>query len=377
MTTKVALTRCDRYVADDVFRAVKTAVDLVGGIGAFVKRDERVLIKPNMLTDAGPEEGVCTHPEVVRAVIRLIKPVTKNISCGDSPSVFGEKKDAERVYEATGIKKVCVDEGVALVHFAAPRMHGRYPLTDELDRIDRLINVPKFKTHGLTVLTAGVKNLFGLVVGMNKVLIHRDFVHPEDLSRAIMDIYLARRPDLTILDGIVAMEGEGPGSCGTLRSLGLVAASPDALAMDRVLARIMGLSPEAVPTIREALRRGISGEADVVGEPLEGFRQRDFFLPKASVLQRLPRWSTGLVKVILNLRPWIDVRLCRDCGACVRSCPASAIARARGRMTIDSRRCQVCLCCQEVCPYAAIRVRNNIFLNLRNRLKSESPCTKR
>lgn len=364
MTQKVALARCAGYASEDVFAAVRRAVDLAGGIHAFVKKDERVLIKPNMLTDAAPEEGVCTHPQVVRAVIRLIKPITPHIFCGDAPSVFGEKKEVDRVYEATGIKKICLQEGVGLVYFSAPRMHGRYALTDWLDRVDRLISVPKFKTHGLTVLTGGVKNLFGLVVGMNKMLVHRDFVHPRDLSRALIDIYALRRPDLTVLDGIVAMEGEGPGSSGTLRSLDLVAASADALSLDMILARIMGISPDAVPTNREALRRGMSPVFEVVGEPLEKFRGRDFILPKSSILQRLPRWSLGFVKIALSMRPWIEARKCRVCGACARSCPATAITRVQGRMKIDGLRCQVCLCCQEVCPYAAIHIRKNLFLNL-------------
>lgn len=371
MTQKVALSRCASYDLREVQDAVRRAVDLVGGISVFVRPGERVLIKPNMLTDAAPEEGICTHPEVVRAVIRLIRPMTKNIFCGDSPSVFGEKKDAEKVYAASGIKKVCQEEGVEMVHFAAPRMRGRYAMTDWLDRVDRLVNVPKLKTHGLTVLTAGVKNLFGLVVGMNKMMIHRDFPRPQDLSCAVVDLYQARRPDLTVLDGIVAMEGEGPGSSGTLKSLGLVAASADALALDFVLARLMGIAPETVPTNREAARRGLRPSFEIVGERLESFGSGKFALPKTSILERMPRWSLGLVKAILRMRPWIEASRCRVCFLCVKSCPAKAIGLADGRMKINNHRCISCLCCQEVCPHAAIVIRKNILLTFLSTAKKK------
>jgi uncharacterized protein (DUF362 family) len=129
MDYKVSLVRCESYDAAQVQAAVAEAVRLLGGIGRFVKPGEKVLLKPNLLTDAPPEKGVDTHPEVVRAVIRLLRPVTRHIVCGDSPSVWGEKKDVNRVYEVSGIKKVCAEEGVELVYFSGSRLVKGYPLT--------------------------------------------------------------------------------------------------------------------------------------------------------------------------------------------------------------------------------------------------------
>ena len=254
---QVSLVKCKSYDTARVEDAVKRAVDLLGGIERFVKPGEKVLLKPNLLTDAEPDKGITTHPEVLRAVIRLVRPITKNIFCGDAPSVWGEKRDVDRVYEKTGIKKVCNEEGAELVYFTDPVLKNGYPLTGWVFKCDRFINIPKFKTHGLTVLTAGIKNLFGLMIGMSKMKAHRDNPKPADLSKVLVDIYEIKKPDLNILDGVVAMEGQGPGSAGTLRNMDLIASSPDALCLDMALSSLMEVDFWDVPTNKEALRRGL------------------------------------------------------------------------------------------------------------------------
>ncbi len=371
--SKASLVRCNSYDAPLVEAAVKKSVDLMGGIGVFIKPGEKVLIKPNLLTGASPDQGITTHPEVVRAVIRLVKTVTPVVYCGDSPSVWGEVQDIDRVYEECGIKKVCKEEGVELVYFTKPQMRGSYPLTDWLDKCDRFVSVPKFKTHSLTVLTAGVKNLFGLVVGMNKMKIHYDHPRPEDLCKALIDLYELKAPDLTILDGIIAMEGQGPGSGGTLRPMNLLAASSDALSLDMVLCSVMGISVEAVPTNREALKRGLGpkgkDEIDILGEGLDSFCVKDFKLPKPTHLNEAPRWFLAIFKQLLKVRISANRKRCRVCGLCLKSCPAQAMAIEDGRIRIDNEKCLRCLCCQEICPANAIDIKKNLLLQLLERLR--------
>ncbi|MGE5279567.1 MAG: DUF362 domain-containing protein [Deltaproteobacteria bacterium] len=369
MNTSVAvsLERCPTYETARVEAAVRRALDLLGGIGAFVPPGARVLVKPNLLTDTAPEAGVTTHPEVVRAVLRCVKSVTPHVVCGDAPSVWGERKDVERVYAVTGMRRVCEEEGVAMVHFNTPRLRGSYPLTDQLDACERVISVPKFKTHGFTVLTAGVKNCYGFVVGMNKMKIHGDRPHPADLCAALVDIYEHCAPHLTVVDGITAMEGEGPGSSGTLRRLELVAASPDALAVDMVLAQIMGLEPQDIPTNREALRRRAAGAAtpriEVRGVAVDAFLVPDFALPRTTFFHRAPRWLLKFVRILLRMKPAIDAGKCRVCGVCRAACPAHAITQAR-RVTIEGKKCILCLCCQEVCPHGAVGLKKSLFLRM-------------
>jgi len=364
----VSLARCRTYETLEVEAAVRRAVDALGGIRAFIRPGERVLVKPNLLTDALPEAGVDTHPEVLRAVLRCIKAVTPHIVCGDAPSVWGKRRDVDRVYEVSGMRRVCDEEGVQMVYFNIPRLRGRYPLTDWLEKCDRVVSVSKFKTHGFTVLTAGIKNCYGFVVGMNKMKIHGESPCPQDLCRALVDIYELCRPHLNICDGIVAMEGEGPGSSGTLRTMELVAASPDALALDMVLAQIMGLEPDAIPTNREAMQRaqasGRTLDVAACGAPLASFVVKDFVLPRTTFFHRAPRWLLGAAKTLLRLRPVIDPAYCRVCGVCQKGCPASAIDNRGGRMVIDAQRCILCLCCQELCPHHAVSIKKSLFLRL-------------
>ncbi len=365
---RVSLVRCLNYDANEVFASIKESIDLLGGIENFVKPNEKVLIKPNLLTDAAPEQGIDTHPEIVRAIIRLLKPLTRNILCGDSPSVWGKKKDVDRVYEISGIKKVCQEEGANLVYFSDPIVKNGYPVADWVFKCDRLINVPKFKTHGFTVLTAGLKNLFGLIVGLHKMKIHRDNPKPVDLCKAIVDIYQIRKPDLNVLDGVVAMEGQGPGTSGNLKNFSLIAASVDALCMDMVLASIMGLKINDIPTNKEAISRGLGpkqlSSIEILGKSISDFESNDFKLPKTSALAKLPAWSLNIISILLSARPHVNSSMCRLCGLCLKSCPVGATCLENGRINIDRNKCILCLCCQEVCPHTAIDIKKGLIYSL-------------
>ncbi|HAJ57125.1 MAG TPA: hypothetical protein DCL35_05075 [Candidatus Omnitrophica bacterium] len=369
---KVSLVKCSSYYAEDVEAAVKHSVDLLGGIGRFVSPGEKVLLKPNLLTDAAPEKGITTHPEVVRAVIRLIKPVTSRIYCGDSPSVWGgEKKNIDRVYEISGIKKICRQEGVDLVYFTKARMVAGHPLAEFAFSCDRLVNIPKFKTHGLTILTAALKNLFGLVVGMHKMKIHSDNPRPVDLSKVIVDIYGARKPDLNILDGVFAMEGQGPGSSGTLKKANLIAASADGVCLDMVLAALMNIDVFDIPTNSEAIRRGLGhasfSSIDIVGEQVKDLILPDFKLPKTSVIAKMPRWAVNVLSSLMTMKVCADASKCKLCGLCQKGCPADAIRLIEGRPVFDRAKCILCLCCQEVCPSAAIDIKKGLLLKILSR----------
>jgi uncharacterized protein (DUF362 family)/NAD-dependent dihydropyrimidine dehydrogenase PreA subunit len=368
---KVSLVKCVSYGPDAVQAAVKQAVDFLGGMQEFIKPKERILLKPNLLTDATPEQCVTTHPEVLRAVIRLIKPVTSYIYCGDAPNVWGEEVDVDRVYEASGVKRVCQEEGVELCYFTHPKMVGGYPLTDWLNKCDKLVSIPKFKTHGLTLMSAAVKNLFGLVVGMSKTKIHIENPRSEELSRVLVDICAARRPDLTIVDGIEALEGEGPGTSGTPKKVDLVAASADAFALDMILAKIMGLNLRDVATIRISQDRGLAPkDCDVVvslGEPVESFLGKNFQLPKTTPLNKMPKALADLMKYILVMKVRVAASRCKVCGQCLKICPACAISLESGRLLINDKKCIRCLCCQEICPKGAIEVRRNLLWQILSR----------
>jgi uncharacterized protein (DUF362 family)/ferredoxin len=322
MKSKVSLIRCNGYRSQDVYRAVKASVELLGGISSIVSAGQRVLIKPNLLSAKPPESGIDTHPEVVRAVIRF--------------------------------DKVKMIKGI--------------PVAAAALEADVFISLPKFKTHCLVTLTGGVKNVFGIVPGLFKTECHKLAPNPVNFARLLVDIYSFARPHLSIVDGIVGMEGEGPGAAGTLRRINLIAGSTDAVSLDAVLARVMGLLPFDIPTTREADRRGLGigrmGDIEVVGDDLSGFIQSDFKLPKTSIYRLVPNPLLRFPAKFLKVKPQVKLDKCTRCGLCVRSCPMEAISEKNGEIKFDHRKCILCLCCHEFCPENAIFFKENMLVRM-------------
>ncbi len=369
MNSKVSVFPCFGYDPAVVLDATRKAVDVLGGISCFVRPGSRVLVKPNILMAIKPEQHVTTHPEVVRAVIKVLKDIDCKIMVGDGPSVWGGQiENVGEVYSRTGIRKVCEEEGVSLVEFDKRRMRGKFPLAAILDECDHLVSVPKFKTHGLTILTGAIKNLFGLVVGTYKTELHKKYFDREDFSRMLVDIFQEERPSLTVIDGIVAMEGAGPGTSGKLRELNLLLASADCVALDSVMAWIMGLEPLDVPTTKEAARRGL-GNADIssieiLGSKWSQVRSKPFELLTASIRKWIPKPILKLAVKLIRYYPCVEQDHCTACDACIKACPQKIIRMERGRIKIDYSKCIACFCCQECCPSSAITLRKSLLAKL-------------
>lgn len=369
MSSKVCIARCNNYESAQVFQAVKKAIDLLGGISHFIKPGSRVLVKPNLLMAKEPEFGVCTHPEVMRAVIKLLKEIDCKIIVGDGPSVWGNQiENVDEVYLRTGIKALCEEEGVTLVKFQKRRWRGKFPLTTSLDDCDYLVNIPKFKTHDFTLLTGAIKNLFGLVSGTYKTELHKNYFKPEEFAGILVDVFQETRPALTVIDGIIAMEGDGPATSGKLRSTDLILAGSDCVALDSLLALIMGVHPYDVLTTKEAAKRGL-GEADirsisVLGERLESVIGEPFLLPTSSMVKKVPRPVVELAKKLIKYYPCVERDNCIRCAACIEACPNKAISMEKKGIIFDYRKCIACFCCQEACPASAIKVRKSFFAKM-------------
>ena len=362
---KVALSRCGSYETAEVFDAVKRSVDLVGGIEAFVKPGMRVLLKPNLLSARPPEDAVDTHPEVVRAVARLVKDARAVPFIGDSPGGFG--KNIEDVFEKSGMKRIADEEGIKLETFTASKFVDGLPIACQIFDSDRIISIPKFKTHSITVLTAAVKNMFGSVVGLYKAECHSRAPREEDFSRIMAKVYSISRPHLTVVDGVVAMEGDGP-SAGAARKMGLVMAGEDAVAIDSCLAKIMGIAPLDVLVTKEAYESKL-GEADpakieVSGDTLDAFMVNDFKLPQTTPLKYLPKSVINCIASLIRFKPNIDENICRRCNLCKLACPVHCIEISKDSCSIDYKKCVRCLCCHEVCPYKAISIKRNILTKM-------------
>ncbi|MEW6101368.1 MAG: DUF362 domain-containing protein [Candidatus Omnitrophota bacterium] len=370
MNSRVSLTRCESYDPFLVQDAVRRSLSLLGGISNFIRPKSKVLVKPNLLVAKEPESGIVTHPEVVRGVIKLLKEIGCEVFVGDGPSVWGaHAQNIDEVHSRAGMKRICEEENVRLVKFSKSFWKGDFPLTEWLRECDYFVSLPKLKTHELTLLTGAVKNIFGLISTNYKTELHRKFFEADKFAGMLVDLLTQARPALSIVDGIVAMEGDGPASSGKLRNEGLIVAGDDPVAIDSVLARLMGLKPLDILSTREAAARRL-GEADinsieVLGEKLEDVIKKPFQLPVSSLLRRKwPAFIIAIAKKIIKFYPELVHKECIDCGACIEACPNKIISRKNGRMAIDYSKCISCFCCQESCIAKAIKVKKSFFARL-------------
>jgi uncharacterized protein (DUF362 family)/Pyruvate/2-oxoacid:ferredoxin oxidoreductase delta subunit len=330
----------------------------------------RVLLKPNLITDGHPDEAKTTHPEVIRALIRYLRQRGAEVRVGDSPA---NVCDLDRVLKTTGIAAVCAEEQVELVNFEKA---GSEPFTVRgfsfniarpVLEADMIISVPKIKTHVLTLLTGAVKNMYGCVPGLQKTALHKSHPHPTDFHALLGAIYSCVPPTLSVADGVIGMDGDGP-TAGRPRPLGFLAASCDAAALDATLARRLGLDLSAIGYLREIQMHHL-GETRaeqievILTGPIPDLSPA-FQAPQTLPLGRLPRWITGLVTPWIWNRPAFSDH-CKFCGLCVRACPNSALTQVPRRVPrLDPQRCIACCCCHEVCPERAITMQISPFLRL-------------
>ena len=369
--TNVSIVRCADYDRNRVFAAVRRAVDLVGGIDAYVRPGDRVLIKPNLLKGREPASAVTTHPEIVRAVIRLVHRAGATAVIGDSPG-FG---DLRQVCEKSGVLDVIREEGAELAEFCdalSVKNNGRFQrfeVARQAIESDVIINLPKLKTHGMMTLTGAVKNLFGCVPGRRKVQWHLNAgVNRDAFARMLVELCSLINPRLTIMDAVVGMDGNGPGS-GDPRAIGLVLAGKDPVAMDATSGAIVGVKPESHYVVRAAAEAG-RGESrieaiTVLGEPIDSVRISGFRFPPQEHLEwRLSERLRRTLKNALTTKPVIHHGACIACSICQDHCPQSAISQSKGGLAIRYRDCIRCFCCQEFCPQGAITVGKGWALKL-------------
>lgn len=364
----VSLSRCADYRDDQVSAAVRACVDGLGGIGRFVHSGQRVLVKPNLLRAAPPERGVTTHPSVVKAVVRLVQEAGGRAIIADSPSGPGSRAYLSVVYERTGMTGVARETGAELsydlrkatVPFPAGHLLKEFEVLALAAEADVIINLPKLKTHNLTLLTGAVKNLFGLIPGTVKVTHHARLPDRDRFSGLLVDIHSCCRPALAIMDAVEGMDGNGPSS-GRLRQMGLLLASEDGLALDLAAAAIVGIAPLAVPTLAAAARWGlVSGKAEeieFIGLSLEEARLSPPFAAPATYERALAARPSLFLHLwpanLLGLYPSANER-CTACGTCVANCPVGAISIVGRRALMDVRKCIRCYCCHETCPHDAV-----------------------
>jgi uncharacterized protein (DUF362 family)/NAD-dependent dihydropyrimidine dehydrogenase PreA subunit len=377
----VSIVSCSDYEPHLVSVAVNEAIDLAE-LGPAFAPGKSVLIKPNLLSARQPEDAVTTHPSVVRALAETALNHGCRPTIGDSPPFAGENPARWlRLMQATGMSQVTADLGIELQRFedarvqvANPdgRIYRSFEIGEAVARADVVVNVPKLKTHGLTMLTGAVKNVFGCVPGIQKGLFHVKAAEDREVfAQMLVDVCGGIKPAVHVMDAIVALEGEGPNH-GTPKAVGAVLASSDPVALDAVASAMIGVDPFEVHTTRLAHEQGLGcgdlTEIEIRGTPLEQVIVRNFRLSSgANEWARIPRPIRKFLRRQLVASPRVDARECVGCGDCARACPVEAIADGRPPV-VDYEKCIRCYCCNEVCNYGAIKLKPGLLGRLVSRL---------
>lgn len=377
MGNKVYVVRCPDYSQAE--EKLGELLALMGGMGRYVKPDERLLLKVNLLEPAPPERAVCTHPAVVSAVAKQVAAQRGSAVIGDSPgaSYRSGESSMRRLYEVSGMARAAAEAGAALnydmsgreVSFSAGGLVKRLECLSPVLDADGVLNLCKLKTHVFMSMTGAVKNHFGIIPGMGKVGYHTKFQDKGRFADMLLDLAAFVKPRLSVMDAVLGMEGEGPGMSGTPRSIGLLLAAEDPLCLDIVAAELMGLPMARNPLLLAAERRGLPcrmADVALAGAEPDELRLKDFKLPKASKqdMTGLPAPLARIAKWAMTQSPRVLPALCIGCGICRDACPATAIRlteKTLRKAKIDTGKCIRCYCCHELCPRSAVELRRGML----------------
>ena len=375
--SKVIVLPCEAYDEERIYTLMKNGLSQLGGLDNLINKEEKILLKPNLLKKAEVEKAVITHPVVVGAFARILREegyknivladscghgTTKQVIQGTGMDTYLEKYQIPAIDYTKGVR-VENPDGVQAKEFILPK---------ELLEAECVISLSKMKTHALERITGAVKNSYGFVYGKNKAIGHTKYPSADSFARMLIDLNQYVKPRFYIMDGITAMEGNGPGS-GDPVAMNLILMSTDPVALDSVFARLVYLKPEMVPTNYHGEKMGLGtwkeeeitlltpdGEISMA-EAVKKYGNPAFNVDRTEVRKNIWTRMAGALN-IFQKKPYIEADKCVRCGICVQSCPVPGKAvdfrKGKGKPPVyDYRKCIRCFCCQEMCPKKAIKVK--------------------
>ncbi len=382
LKTIISAYYCNNYDRDNVFNAVNNAVKSLGNVNEIIKPNKRILIKPNLLSAYLPEQAITTHPEVVRAVVRIVKYFGAIPIVGDSPGNL--LNGIEHIWEKTGMLAMAKEENIELVNFekfGSIEVSIQHPtikqicVTKALIEYDAIINIPKLKTHTLMGFSCGIKNFYGVIPGTGKMEYHKLAPAPYDFSYLLSEIYRMVKEKLlfTLVDGIDGLEGNGPSLSGKKRSFNIVAASKDTVSLDVFFLSKFGFKLKDNILIKP-LREKNLGNVNLkniicVGDDISKFNFEKVKLPVTKkFINFLPRKITRFIAKCLGYFIWvapvINNRKCVNCLQCIKHCPANTIYFVKGETEhpiVKRNNCISCFCCHELCYHKAIDIKRSFI----------------
>ena len=365
----VSLRSCNSYKYEEVKSQVDKLINDLGGLEKYIKRDSKVFIKLNLVIKKKPDEVATTHPMVLKVIAEKLLELGCKVIVGDSPGGPYTKSSLKGVYKTCGIEEVCEELGIELNYdiseVKVENPNGKIlkymtvikPIVDA----DHVINICKLKTHAMATFTGGVKNLFGVIPGVSKAEYHFKMPEVVDFTEALVDICSYVSPSLTIMDGVIGMEGEGP-TAGVPRKIGVLLGSESPYAIDVVACNIINLDPNKVPTIQRCVEREFIekdfSDVCVLGERLEDKVIKNFKISSNRSISFLRGIVPKSVEIFVNKKivgkPVINYKECVKCGECSRVCPPKVISMENKGPVINLDHCIRCFCCHELCPKKAV-----------------------
>lgn len=368
--SKVIIIRCNSYEEDDVKKAVQKGISLLGGIEQFVKPDEKILLKPNILIGEVPDKCVTTHPSVFKGVAELFLSISSKVFYGDSPAFGSPLKAANKCKIAQEAKKLNIPiadfENGKHIFFEKGIQNKKFFIAKGALECDGIISIPKFKTHGLEKITGCIKNQFGCIPGLLKAEFHSKIPNKIDLAKMLIDLNNFLKPRLYIMDGIKAMEGNGPRQ-GNPKQMNVLLFSKDPVALDSIMCRLININPSLIPTIVWGEKMGAgysqSEQIELFGDPIDSFIDNSFKIDRFPIE---PMTKSKILKFLNHYfvqKPEIIHQKCKQCGLCIDICPVTpkAISWKEKIPIFNYNQCIRCYCCHELCPHQAIKLKSPVL----------------
>lgn len=381
---KVYVASCGDYEYRSVSGAIAKGLEALGGLDGLLGEKRNIAVKPNLLKANKPEDCVTTHPAVVRAVLEALNADGRRPSVVECPSGPFTAANLKAIYRETGIREAAEHTGASLnfnldskeVNLSGPVVKA-LRIASAILGADAVISAAKLKTHAMMTYTGAVKNLFGVVPGLSKGECHLMLPHRENFAGLIVDIAEIVKPAISVIDGVWAMEGDGP-SAGEPRKAGVIIISDNPYAADVAAGRIIGIDWRDNPVLKCAAERGLidPDTVDMLGDDIESLRIADFKMPKqhgASILRgKMPYFLEKILDRRLAIYPEFDAAKCTGCATCLKCCPADALTIKNRLPQLNRKKCINCFCCHELCPKKAVGLYRPLMLRAYSRILKKS-----